>query len=102
MTLEQRNERLNISSHEERRLRGDMIHTFKNIHDPSMFKLRNDNRLRGNDKTLSVPAFRSDIKRHTLSYRSIQFWNELPNYVVNSEDLNSFKTNFDVFMMARA
>ena len=102
MTHEQRNERLHISSHKERRLRGDMIHTFKNIHNPSMFKLRSDNRLRGNDKTLSVPAFRSDIKRHTLSYRNIQFWNELPNYVVNSEDLNSFKTNFDAFMIARA
>ena len=66
-----------------------------------MLTMRNDDRLRGNYKTISVPGYRSDIKRHTLSYRSVQTWNEHPNFVVNSDILNSFKTNFDAFMMTR-
>ena len=65
-----------------------------------MLTMRNDDRLRGNYKTISVPGYRA-IKRHTLSYRSVQTWNELPNFVVNSDNLNSFKTNFDAFMMTR-
>ena len=95
MTPEERNAALGLSTHEERRLRGDMIATFKNINNPSLFTLRNSNRTRGNDKTIVTRDYKHDIKRHSFNHRVVSNWNNLPNYVVNSISVNYFKTNCD-------
>ena len=93
---------MGITTHEERRKRGDMISTYKQINNPDLFTLRGDSRTRGNDKSIVVPNFRHDIKRHSFNSRVVTDWNKLPNYVVNSEDVNSFKSNYDNFVITRA
>ena len=95
LTPQERNNVLGITSHEQRRLRGDLINMFKNINNPSFFTLRNNERIRGNDKTIIVPPSNSVIKKHSFVARSVSNWNSLPNYVVNSQDLNEFKRNID-------
>ena len=100
MTPEERNEALGLTTHEECRLRGDMIATFKNINNPSLFTLRNNDRTRGNDKTIATRDYKNDIKRHSFNHRVVSNWNSLPNSVVNSESVNSFKTNYDKYVRA--
>ena len=95
LTPQERNNVLGITSHEQRRLRGDLINMFKNINNPSFFTLRNNARIRGNDKTIIVPPSNSVIKKHSFVARSVSDRNSLPIYVVNSQDLNEFKRNID-------
>ena len=99
MTPEQRNERLRITTHEIRRIRGDMINMYKYTNEGKIFVLRNDPRTRGNDKTLRIPQFDSIPKRHSFAYRGINKWNALPNDIVNAETLNTFKDRIDGLFM---
>ena len=95
LSPKERNDVLGIESHEERRLRGDLIYMYKNIDNASLFELRSDTRTRGNDRTIKVPFHRTMVKRHSFSYRNVRNWNNLPDYVVNSSTLNNLKTNYD-------
>ena len=95
---EERNARFQITSHEIRRKRGDFINIYKNLSNTSLFTLRENNRTRGHEKTLVIPAYRTDIRRHSFAYRSLQEWNSLPEYVVNATTLNQFKTNIDEYL----
>ena len=101
LTPAERNSVLGLTTHEERRKRGDMISTFKHIDNPDLFTLKLDSRTRGNDKTVIARNYRHDVKRHSFNARVITDWNKLPNYVVNSQDVNSFKTNYDNFLSIR-
>ena len=98
MTHDQRNSMLGISSHEQRRLRGDLINIYKNIANPDLFTLRNNDRTRGHEKTLILPRCNTLIKKSSFGARSINEWNSLPNHVVMSENLNVFKRNIDKYM----
>ena len=42
-----------------------------------------------------IPDYRCHAKRHSFSYRNVEAWNNLSNYVVNSESLNHFKSNLE-------
>ena len=94
----QRNSTLGLSTHEERRLRGDLINMYKHIEDESLFTLRNDARVRGHDKTVRVPRSNLLVKKHSFSARSIDIWNSLPGEIVNAYDLNVFKRNIGSYM----
>ena len=100
LTPDERNKVLNLTSHQDRRKRGDLINMYKYISTGSrLFEFRTSDRdTRCNDKTLKVPLYRSNVKRHSFSYRSVREWNRLPNAVVNSETVNRFKTNYDAFL----
>ena len=98
---QERNARLGISSHEIRRLRGDLINIYKYVNKGALFTLRDDSRLRGNDKAIRRPMFQANPKRHSFAYRSVDEWNILPNFVVNSETLNVFKSNIDFYFATR-
>ena len=50
---------------------------------------------RGNGKKLFKPRSVSSKKQHSFSHRVINDWNQLPDYVVLSESLNSFKSNLN-------
>ena len=61
-------------------------------------RLKESSQTRGNEKTIVKPNFTSNAKRYSFAYRSIDAWHRLPNYVVNSESVNSFKSNIDTFL----
>ena len=40
-------------------------------------------------------------EKNFFSHRVVNWWNELPDHVVSSETINSFKTNLDKYMMEK-
>ena len=99
----ERLELLQLPTLHYRRLRGDMIEVFKIIHghyDPSVVPslVRNANsRTRGNSFKLRVDGCNYDLRKFSFCNRVISTWNSLPDYVVCSCSLNSFKNNLDKF-----
>jgi len=86
-----------------RRARGDMIEVFKIIHhlyDQSVVPplTRNlDTRTRGNSFKLQVDRCRYDLRKYSFCNRVSNVWNSLPDYVVCSSSLDSFKIALDKF-----
>ena len=99
---------------EEQRQRGDMIETFKIIHniediDPSKFfsfSSNNHNYATRQATVISqdviIPSFglvkgpsRIELRMNFFSQRVVNSWNALPSTVKNSESVNAFKNNYD-------
>ena len=95
-SYEERLEVLNLFSLEKRRLRGDLIETYKiflgfdDIKPNDLFKL-NEVGLRGHKYKLSKGTFKKDIFKYFYSNRVIDDWNGLPSEVVESKTLHTFK-----------
>jgi len=94
---------LDLPSLNYRRLRGSMIDTYKivsGLYCASVAPVlpRNlDTRTRGNACKLTVRRCRLDVRKFAFRNRVVNFWNLLPNNVVNSSSVNSFKNNLDKF-----
>jgi len=56
-----------------------------------------DTRTRGNVFKFSVRRCRLDVRKFSFCNRVVHFWNSLPNSVVTSTSVNSFKNNLDKF-----
>ena len=95
LSSDARNSVLGLTSHEKRRLRGDLINTFKHIDNQSLFTMRNDERFRGHNKTVRIPRSNCLVKKHSFSCRSLNEWNGLPQFIVDSRNINAFKNNID-------
>ena len=86
-----------------RRARGDMIEIFKHIHiydkkSLSPRYLLNTRPSRKHRYQLATRVPNDSVNgRQTNSFffRSAKIWNELPNYVVDTENINSFKNHLD-------
>ena len=94
---------LQLPSLKYRRLRGDMIEVYKILHNfysPSVAPvlLRNcSSTTRGNSLKLLVQRCRLDVRKYSFCNRVVNFWNSLPDNVVNCVSVNSFKNNLDQF-----
>ena len=84
-----------------------MITTFKlingyiDIDTDKLFTLAqpNSNRRHGHSLKLKLPkSCRLDIKRNTFSNRIVLPWNQLPEDVVLSKDIDTFKRRYDKVM----
>ena len=53
--------------------------------------------VRGHNKKLVKCSSRLDIRKFSFSYRVVNEWNSLPEWVVNSTSVNCFKMNIDKF-----
>lgn len=95
---------LNLDTLYYRRRRTDVMQVFRlikkidNISFHDFFQV-DQGITRGNDYKLFKPRADSSTKQHCFSHRVINDWNELPNYVVNSESLNAFKSNLKTFWL---
>ncbi len=83
----------------ERRLRGDLIETFKILNgyskvDSNIFSQLNPSR-RGHAFKLKKPRCNSKARQKTISQRVINSWNSLDDKVVNATSLNTFKNDLD-------
>ena len=87
----------------ERRVRGDMLETWKVLADESRSGLliradeRSERVTRGTASRALVKESRInlDIRRHFFTNRVVNPWNALPSEVRNSKTFDSFKLNYD-------
>ena len=52
---------------------------------------------RGHTYKIVKNSFRLDVTKNFFSNRVVDVWNELPQYVVDAETVNSFKARLDKF-----
>ena len=95
LNYEQRLKKLGLTTLLERRMRGDLIETFKilngfNDYGQSFFNLSDrTNNLVSRPKNLTNTDF--------FGERVKNYWNKLPEYVRNRNSVNSFKNGLDKF-----
>jgi len=100
-TYEDRLIEVGLTSLEARRLRGDLIQTWKilhgyNVNESSWFSrtCETANRLTRQFNcsfNLNVKQFNSNVRKNSFSVRVINPWNSLPDYIKESKTLNIFK-----------
>ena len=84
----------------KRRLRGDLIETFKFIKginkvDVQLFRVSLVSRTRGHKWKFAKEKFHTDIRKYFFTQRVVNVWNSLPGHVVEAETLGVFKTRLD-------
>ena len=85
-----------------RRARCDLIQVFKivnkidNLDKEIFFKENNSSMTRGHNYKLSKGHNRLNLRAHAFSQRIVNPWNSLSAAVVNSKDVNQFKSNLNV------
>ena len=94
---------LNLPSLRYRRLRGDLIYTYKLTHnlldvDPvSLFTFRSSSTTRGHCYKIYKPRATSLQQSQFFSLRVINGWNSLQEDIVNADSIDLFKTYVDRF-----
>ena len=62
------------------------------------FSLTESSRIRGPRLKLAKLRSRLDVRKHFFSQRVVNTWNNLPDYVVEADSVNSFKNRYDKYM----
>ena len=108
LSYEDRLLRLDMPSLEQRRLRGDLIETYKiltrkeDLKPEIFFKYSTTGNLRGsNSMKLFKPRTKMKVRQNFFSQRVIDYWNALPEYVVKAPSTNSFKARLDKHWKAK-
>lgn len=93
----------NLLSFQERRLRGDLIMSFRilnfnyaNI--SSLYSLNSDNRLRGHKYKLKKEKFKTKHRQYYITNRIFETWNNLPSDIIDSTSINIFKNKLDIII----
>ena len=94
-----------LTTLETRRVREDMVETYKivngieGLQERTFFTRRyNTSNTRGNSVKFYKPTVKTDIGKYSFGNRFINQWNNLPNEIVNEKDLNKFKGKLDIYM----
>jgi hypothetical protein len=101
MSYEERLRFLKLPTLKYRRLRGDMIEVFKILtgkYDLDLsptLKLSTNFRTRGNSLKLSVERASYNLRKYSFPVRVVTIWNSLPEFIIKSDSVNSFKNSFD-------
>ena len=87
-----------------RRLRGDMIETFKIISGTydnevtvGIFDLDPHTRTRGHTKKIKKNYCKSNTRKYSFTNRIVDLWNSLPQEVINAKDVRQFEALLDKF-----
>ena len=95
----ERLKKLNLPSLQFRRLRGDMIETFKYVHNYNKcdqpFTPQPPTATRGHPFKLRKERAQTNIRFHFFGHRVVNVWNSLPSSVVSAPSVNSFKSRLD-------
>ena len=95
---------IGLTTLDERRTRGDLIEVFKMIKGLNkadyrrFFTIVNNSRTRGHRYKIVKNRSRLNIRKYFFSQRVVNEWNALPDIVVESESVNSFKNSYDKFV----
>ena len=108
LSYAQRLKRLKLPTLSYRRLRGDLIETYKIMNgvydqDSSGFlsswtDATTADGLRGHTKKLFLQRANSSIRQKAFSIRIVKIWNSLPEEIVSASSTNSFKNRLDEYM----
>ena len=104
LNYSQRLDKLGLMSLEDRHYRMDMIEVFKVLKSgdtiyPENFLELNDRPGRINSSKLFKKRNKLDILcKFSFTSRVVDLWNNLPDAVVQSADVNAFKHSFDRFL----
>ena len=86
-----------------RRVRGDMIETYKILsgkYDSNVvptLKTSGIQTTRGNDLRIFKTRFRYDLRKFYFTNRVVDAWNSLPNWIVMANSTNTFKRRLDIY-----
>ena len=103
LPYEERLERLNLQSVEDRIRIGDLIETFKilsgqvTIESDQFFARNHDSRTRGHHLKLSIRRAKTQARSKLFTNRVVSAWNKLPLDIVSAESTNQFKNRLDKF-----
>ena len=102
-SYEDRLRMLNLTTLQYRRYRMDMIQVFKIIHNIDDVKMEDffefsDLNTRGHSKKLVKPRALKSFRQNSFCVRVIDKWNALPDDMVNTSTVLSFKTMYDRYM----
>ena len=103
-TYEERLKVLGIYLLHQRRLRGDLIGTYKiltgkeRVDSQLFFQMAPEvYNLRGHSITVYVPRCAKTIRKTLFSVRVCNSWNSLPQHVIEAQSTNSFKNRLDKY-----
>ena len=97
----ERLEYLGLTTLQTRRIRGDLLETFKivtgrdRLESELFFEFNRSDRCRGHKLKLKKPSSRLNIRKFSFMHRIIDEWNKLPEGVIESRSLNQFKAGVD-------
>ena len=101
LSYEERLKRLDMFSLKDRRIRGDLIETFKilknidHINHEHFFELSSQLLTRNNGLKIKGQRFNTDLRKNFFNIRVIDFWNKLPASVVQANTIATFKDRLD-------
>jgi hypothetical protein len=105
LKYKQRLERLELTTLEVRRQRGDLIQIYKVLKGLEIVVLTNGTQplstvgyTRGNSRRLVQESHSCTVRSRFLFVRAIPLWNQLPEAVVSAESLNAFKARLDEYL----
>ena len=96
--------RLGLYSLEFRRMRGDLIETYKimkgidKIEARELFPLAGETRPRGHGLKIRGSRFRTELRRNFFTQRVVNVWNSLPSEAVEATSLDVFKARIEKFL----
>jgi ribonuclease P/MRP protein subunit RPP40 len=100
---EDRLQKTGLISLEKRRVRGDLIQTFKimkgidKVNYQDFFEVSNAGKTRGHSIKLAKKRSNRDIRKYFFSQRVINSWNGLTQEIVDADTINCFKNRLDKF-----
>jgi hypothetical protein len=103
MTYRERLEHLKIPTLKFRRVRGDMIEVYKILsgkYDVAVVPCLPQSdyvKTRGNSMKLKTERSRYDLRKYSFTSRIVNLWNSLPDDIVASLSINSFKNKLDKY-----
>ena len=102
LSYRERLENLNLPTLAYRRLRGDLIQTYKimqglnNVQKEAIFRLAEpDSVTRGHRFKLAKQHSRLKLRQNSLGIRIVNTWNNLPDSIVAAKTVNIFKNGID-------
>ena len=101
LSYEERLRKLDIPTLAYRRIRADILQTYKILkgHDSlnprDFFQPPPSNTTRGHSLKIFKQSCNTSERQHTFSQRVVSLWNNLPENIVNCETINSFKSAID-------
>ena len=105
LTYEQRLRTLNLPTLAYRRLRGDMIETYKILtgkYDTNVCKelfqiTGTQNITRGHSLKIYKKQCKTNLRKFSFTFRTVDLWNSLPSYVVHAPNIITFENRLDKF-----